>query len=87
MAAGIPTVISRKIDSVEVLKDGKTAMFVDPMSPDQIAERIGWLVEHPKAYTTIAAEGRSLLKRFLRGTIMRRGCWRANRIYNYQFKI
>jgi len=55
MAAGLPVVISRANDSVEVLEDGKTALFVDPMRPDKIAEKVKWLVDHPDRYFEIAS--------------------------------
>ena len=62
MAAGLPVVISRRIDSVEMLEDGVTALFVDPESPGQVAERIKWLVDHPAEYAKIAAAGQKLVR-------------------------
>lgn len=62
IAAGLPVVICRTTTSQEVLKDGETALFVDPMSPEDIAAKVKLLVDHPDQYEKIAAAGQKLVK-------------------------
>jgi glycosyltransferase involved in cell wall biosynthesis len=62
MAAGLPVVLCRTTTSTEVLEDGKTALFVDPMSPEQIAEKVKFLIDNPKYYFEIASAGQKFVK-------------------------
>ena len=62
MAAGLPVVLCQTTTSVEVLEDKKSALFVDPMSPRQIAEKIKFLVDNPALYQKIASAGQKLVK-------------------------
>ena len=62
MAAGLPVVLCRTTTSTEVLSDGKNALFVDPMSPKQITEKVKLLVDDPALYTKIASAGQKLVK-------------------------
>lgn len=57
MAAGLALVVVRSSAATEVLKDGETALFFDPLQPEQIAERVKFLVDHPDAYRRIAEAG------------------------------
>jgi glycosyltransferase involved in cell wall biosynthesis len=63
MAAGTPTIVCRAIDVVEALKDGETALFVDPLSPEDIAEKISSAVRDPALYRKIAVAGQEFVKR------------------------
>lgn len=62
MAAGLPVVLCRTTTSIEVLEDGKSALFVDPMSPKQIADKVEFLIKNPDKYGSIAAAGQRLVK-------------------------
>ena len=62
IAAGLPLVVCNTTTSSEVLKDGKTALFVDPKSPEQIAEKIKLLVDDPKVYQQIATDGQRFVR-------------------------
>ncbi len=63
IASGLPLIMCRTTTSMEVLHDGETALFVDPMSPTQIAEKIKMLVDDPKLYDRIARTGQELVKK------------------------
>ena len=62
VAAGLPLIICHTTTSSEVLEDGKTALFVNPMSPDQIAEKVKLLINHPEKYKKIAERGQNFVK-------------------------
>jgi glycosyltransferase involved in cell wall biosynthesis len=62
MAAGLPVILCNTTASVEVLEDGKTALFVDPLSPEQIAEKAKFLVDNPERYFEIASAGQKFVK-------------------------
>ena len=47
---------------MEVLRDGETALFVDPLSPRQIAEKVKLLVENPGMYEAIAKRAQALVE-------------------------
>jgi len=63
IAAGLPLIICRTTTSSEVLKDGETALFVDPQAPNQIAEKVKFLIDHPTQYARIALAGQNFVKR------------------------
>ena len=65
MAAGLPLIVSRVTSVAEVLEDGRNAIFVDRLCPDQIAERIERLMNDPKMYRDIAEAGQKFVKDFL----------------------
>jgi glycosyltransferase involved in cell wall biosynthesis len=62
MAAGLPLIINRTCAATEVLVDGKHALFVDPMSPEQIAEKAKMLIDDPGLYYRIATAGQKFVK-------------------------
>lgn len=57
MAAGLPLIICRTSTATEVLTDGENALFVDPCSPVQIAEKLRFLCDHPDQALAIAERG------------------------------
>lgn len=61
MAAGLPLIVSRATSVAKVLKEGQ-ALFVDPLRPDQIAERVEELMDDPKKYLEIAKAGQQFVK-------------------------
>ncbi len=62
MAAGTPVIASRKIDITEALIDGKTACFVDPLSPLEIANQVEMLIYNPDLYFRIASAGQEFVR-------------------------
>ncbi len=62
IAAGLPTIACNTNDVSEALKDGETALFVDPASPAQIAEKVKMLIDDPALYMRIAREGQSFVR-------------------------
>ncbi|MEK7114796.1 MAG: glycosyltransferase family 4 protein [Patescibacteria group bacterium] len=62
MAAGTPIIVSRKNDIVEALKDKEVALFVDPLSPMQIADAVESLIKNPELYSKIATAGQEFVK-------------------------
>ena len=62
MAAGTPIIVSRKNDISEALKDKKTALFVDPLSPGQIADAVEILIKNPELYSKMATAGQQFVK-------------------------
>ena len=62
MAAGLPVVVSRVSDVASPLKDGESAMIVDPLRPDQIAAAVTSLVENPELYSRVAAGGQKVVQ-------------------------
>ncbi len=62
MAAGLAVVVSRTSGASDVLVDGKTAFLVDPLRPDQIADKVEILIDSPGLYKTIAENGQKFVK-------------------------
>ncbi|MDO8516325.1 MAG: glycosyltransferase family 4 protein [bacterium] len=62
IAAGLPTVVCNTNDVSEALKDGETALFVDPASPAQIASKIKMLIDDPALYARIAEGGQKFVR-------------------------
>ncbi len=62
MAAGLPLVICRTSTATEVLVDQKQALFVEPMSPEDIAKKIKVLMDDPSLYRRIAEAGQQFVK-------------------------
>jgi len=62
IAAGVPVVVTRSATATEVLQDGETALFFEPLHPEQIAEKVKFLVDHPDAYQHIASAGQKYVR-------------------------
>lgn len=62
MAAGMPVILCRTTTSEEVLTDNETTLFVDPMSPKQIAEKAKMFIDDPAFYAKIAKRGQELVR-------------------------
>jgi len=62
MASGLPLIVCRASTATEVLEDNRTALFVDPLSPEQIARKVESLILNPKLYKEIALAGQSFVK-------------------------
>ncbi len=62
MASGLPLIVSNITSASMVLSDGENALFVDPLRPDQIAERVMELTNDPARYLRIAEAGQKFVK-------------------------
>jgi glycosyltransferase involved in cell wall biosynthesis len=62
MASGLPLLICRTSTACEVLEDGKNVVMVDPQSPEQIAEKVKFLMKDVPAYNSITSEGQRFVK-------------------------
>ena len=60
MAAGLPLVVSRATAVSEILHDGKDALFVNILRPDEIAEKVELLAKDAGLYVRIASAGQEL---------------------------
>lgn len=62
MAAGLAAVICRTSTATEVLHDGEDVLLVDPLAPQQIAEKIKFCVDRPDQYRKIAEAGQNVAR-------------------------
>jgi glycosyltransferase involved in cell wall biosynthesis len=46
---GLPVVATRCGGLPEIIEDGVTGLLVDPEQPDQLANKIEWLIQNPEA--------------------------------------
>ena len=65
LAMGKPFIGSKTGPGAEVVNDGKTGLLCDPHSPDDIAEKVIWMLKHKAEAASIAKEARvDVQKRF-----------------------
>lgn len=62
MASGLPLLICRTSTACEVLEDGKNVLMVDPQNPEQIAQKVEFLIKCVPEYNNIASEGQRFVK-------------------------
>lgn len=58
MAMGLPVIISDSPYAVKMINKYKFGIAVDPSNPDQIAEAINYLVDHPEKASEMGQNGR-----------------------------
>ena len=63
LAAGLPLIVCRTNDVMEALKDGETALAVEPKSPEQIAHKVKMLMDDPAMYKKIATAGQEFVRK------------------------
>jgi glycosyltransferase involved in cell wall biosynthesis len=56
-AYGVPVIATCKGGLPEIVEDGVTGWLVDADAPDQLAERIDWLIRHPGEARAMGAAG------------------------------
>ncbi|MES2006542.1 MAG: glycosyltransferase family 4 protein [Patescibacteria group bacterium] len=61
MLAGCACIVSRGSGGHEVLTDGENALLVDPESPEQIAEKLLFLMDHPHEIERISKSGNAFV--------------------------
>lgn len=57
MAAGLPLILCNTSTACEVLKDGENVLLVDPLSPDQIADKVELLIKNPELANRLSQNG------------------------------
>ena len=65
MASGLPLIVSRATSVAEVLQDGHNALFIEPIKPDDIADKVEMLINDPKKYYSIAEAGQQFVEKNL----------------------
>ena len=55
-------IVSKTTGVAEVLTDMNNALLVEPMRPDQIADKAEALMDSPELYAKIAAKGQQFVK-------------------------
>lgn len=58
MAMGKPVVATDGGGTPEIVAHGSTGFLVDPLSPEALAEKIGWLLGHPEKARQMGADGK-----------------------------
>lgn len=62
MASGTPVIVSKTAGASEVIQDGQNGLLVDPMHPEQIAEKIKLLIDQPALRHQLAVNGRRFVE-------------------------
>jgi glycosyltransferase involved in cell wall biosynthesis len=60
---GLPVVASRRGGLPEIIEDGVTGWLVESDAPAQLADRIGWLAQHPDQARELGRAGRAKIFR------------------------
>jgi glycosyltransferase involved in cell wall biosynthesis len=61
MAAGIPVIASKFPYWQKIYAEGECGLFVDPLSPEQIANAIDWILNNPQEAEQMGKRGRDLV--------------------------
>jgi len=61
-ATGLPVIATRTGGIPECIIDGKTGILVDEKSPEQIADAIKFLINHPEKYRELSFAGRKYVE-------------------------
>lgn len=64
-----PVVVSRNRGHNELVKDGVNGMFVNADDPEDVSEKIIYMIEHPEVRAELAAAGRETAKLYQRDNI------------------
>jgi glycosyltransferase involved in cell wall biosynthesis len=59
MACGLPLIVTRNAGGEDLIGEGKTGFLVPPNSPESIAEKISWFVEHRSELPAMSAAARA----------------------------
>ena len=70
MAAGVPVVATNVGGTAEVVLDGRTGFIVGPKDVPKLAERIGFLIEHPGERKAMGTRGQERVLERFSGTSM-----------------
>ncbi len=73
MACGRPAICTRVASMPEIVEDGVSGFIVPPNDPAALADRIGWLRDHPaEAAAMGTAARRRVLEKFTWADVVRR---------------
>lgn len=61
MAAGLPVIASKFGESARFVQEGRAGIVVDPLKPQEIADAIQWLLDHPEEASEMGKGGRKLI--------------------------
>jgi glycosyltransferase involved in cell wall biosynthesis len=64
LAAGLPILTTRCRAAADYLREPDHCLWVRPHDPEGLAERIGWLLDHPEAAARMSNAGRRLAREF-----------------------
>jgi glycosyltransferase involved in cell wall biosynthesis len=64
MAAGLPIISTDQGAITESVIDSKNGFIVDSKSPEEIAEKLLWLIKNPKERSSMGQESRKMYERF-----------------------
>jgi len=62
MAAGVPVVTSNRCGMPYMVRDGESGFLVDPNDPDDIARRLGQLLDNGELRWSMGAKGREIAR-------------------------
>jgi len=62
MAAGLPVIVSKSAGASEILEDKVTALLIQPLDPNDIAEKIEFLASDLKLYQDLRTNGRKFVE-------------------------
>lgn len=58
MAAGLPVIASKHGESARFINEAQSGLVVDPLNPQEIADAIRWLLDHPEEAAEMGKRGR-----------------------------
>jgi glycosyltransferase involved in cell wall biosynthesis len=64
MAVGAPIIASAVSGIPEIIEDGATGLLVSPGDEDALAERLRWVLEHPKEAEVMGRRAREFARKF-----------------------
>ncbi len=63
MSAGLPLILVNSATATEVLQDNENAFFMNPLAPQEIAEKVKCCIANPALYKKIAEAGQEVARR------------------------
>ncbi len=64
LAAGLPILTTRCRAAADYLREPDHCLWVRPGDPQNVADKVGWLLDHPEAAKRMSAESRRLARSF-----------------------
>ncbi len=61
MIAGMPVIASKHGESARFVMEANAGITVDPLSPNEIADAIRWILDHPEEASAMGKRGRDLI--------------------------
>jgi glycosyltransferase involved in cell wall biosynthesis len=65
MAAGLPMVVTAVGGNTDLILDGKRGRVVRPLQPEELAQALRWMLEHPEQARDLGAAARGFVRREL----------------------